>query len=223
LMRMTADNKLLVMIDGTPQVRLDFTAAVGDTWQLPSPFEDLTWEVSLDDTSETVVVPVGTFADCYRFRVLGKSSNEYMIDYGWEEHYASQVGPVKKYYEGAIPHSFLLIEARVNGVDYSTHVARTSPAVLPQSLHLFANYPNPFNASTTIRFELPSSRMVALEIYGLLGQKLRILVNEKRSAGQHQVLWDGRDDAGNSLPSGVYLCRLSAGEFVATKRMVLLR
>jgi len=128
-----------------------------------------------------------------------------------------------KFYGGAIPQEYLLIEAWVNGVDYSTDVAQTSPVDLPQGFRLFVNYPNPFNATTTIRFELPLADIAKLEVYSLLGQRLRTLVSGRRSPGQHQVLWDGRDDAGNNLPSGVYLYRLSAGEFVATKRMVLLR
>jgi hypothetical protein len=98
-----------------------------------------------------------------------------------------------------------------------TNLPIVNPAV-PKSYSLSQNYPNPFNPLTTINYELPITNYVELSIYNLLGQKVAMLVNKKQAAGRHQVQWDGRNFA-----SGVYYYRLTAGSFVETKKLVLLR
>ena len=85
------------------------------------------------------------------------------------------------------------------------------------------NYPNPFNPSTNIRYELPREMRVTLVIYNILGQEVRTLINARQYAGSHTVKWDGRDKYGHPARSGVYLYRLQAGEFVAVRKMVLMR
>ncbi len=94
---------------------------------------------------------------------------------------------------------------------------------LPEEFALGRNYPNPFNPETSIDFQLPISAEVALEIYNLLGQKVITLVGGKREAGFYTVRWDGRNESGAVMPSGVYFYRLTAGGFVETKTMILLR
>ena len=93
-----------------------------------------------------------------------------------------------------------------------------SSPVLPPAYGLSQNYPNPFNPSTTIKYELPKSSMVRLSVYDLLGREVSVLVNERRDAGVHEVKLDA-----SGLSSGVYLCRLQAGDFTQTKRLLLLR
>ncbi len=88
--------------------------------------------------------------------------------------------------------------------------------------HLF-NRPNPFNPSTAVYFELPESRKAELIIYSISGQKVRTLVSGRLSAGNHSVVWDGRDDNGNPVSSGVYLSRLECGGRTAASRMLLLK
>jgi hypothetical protein len=78
--------------------------------------------------------------------------------------------------------------------------------------------PNPFNPSTTIKFELPKASMVRLTVYDMLGREGAVIVNERRDAGVHEVKFDGA-----GLSSGVYLYRLQAGEFVQTLKLVLLQ
>ncbi|MGH7595039.1 MAG: Ig-like domain-containing protein [bacterium] len=91
----------------------------------------------------------------------------------------------------------------------------------PQSFVLNQNYPNPFNPSTHIRFELPKAAPITLSVYNSLGQEVRRLVNTQKPAGYHTVVWNGRDQQGKLLPSGIYHYRIQAGDFVATKKMVL--
>ncbi|RMD91624.1 MAG: T9SS C-terminal target domain-containing protein [Calditrichaeota bacterium] len=82
---------------------------------------------------------------------------------------------------------------------------------------------NPFNPETLIRFNLPKPAHVKLTIYNLLGQKIRVLLDEYKPAGFHKVSWDGRDQHGFLAPSGLYLYRIKAGEFEKTLKMILLR
>jgi hypothetical protein len=88
---------------------------------------------------------------------------------------------------------------------------------------LAQNSPNPFNPSTTISFTLPSREHVTVSIYDANGRLVRTLVDESRDYGTHDVTWDGRDDAGTTVGSGVYFYRLSAGKFSESKKMVMLK
>lgn len=89
--------------------------------------------------------------------------------------------------------------------------------------HLFGNYPNPFNPTTTISFELPAPAQVRLEIFNLRGQKVRSLLDSQLPAGAHSAVWSGDDDRGNAVSSGVYLYRLSNGEGTLTRKMMLMK
>jgi hypothetical protein len=89
---------------------------------------------------------------------------------------------------------------------------------------LSQNYPNPFNPSTSIKFGLPTQAPVTMEIYNVLGVKVRTLIHgEVMNAGFHQMEWNGKDDAGISVTSGVYLYRINAGTFQVTKKMMMLK
>jgi hypothetical protein len=96
-------------------------------------------------------------------------------------------------------------------------------AATPTSFQLFDNYPNPFNAQTEIRYNLPTNARVELAIFNTLGQKVRILVNEEKAAGTHSVIWDGRNESGQTVASGVYFYALRAGTYTETKKMTLLK
>ncbi|MCL4706789.1 T9SS type A sorting domain-containing protein [bacterium] len=93
----------------------------------------------------------------------------------------------------------------------------------PMTFGLSQNYPNPFNPETVILYELPQMSQVEVVIFNLLGERIRTLVNQRQMAGQHRLHWDGRNEFGMPVPSGVYLYRLRAGEFVQTRKMVLMQ
>jgi hypothetical protein len=93
----------------------------------------------------------------------------------------------------------------------------------PGDFRLEPNYPNPFNPSTTIRFDLPKSAFVRLSVCNLMGQEIAVLVNEKRPAGVHEVRWEGLDARQAPVPSGVYLYRLEAGPDRGTGKLLLLK
>ncbi len=94
---------------------------------------------------------------------------------------------------------------------------------IPSIFVLNPSYPNPFNPQTTISFGLPKGSEVELVIYNVLGQKVRTLFHGYFQTGWHNITWDGSDDAGSSMASGVYLLRMKADEFVSTHKMTLLR
>jgi hypothetical protein len=93
----------------------------------------------------------------------------------------------------------------------------------PKEVSLYPNYPNPFNPTTTIRYELKQPSKVSLKIYNLLGQEVRALVNKQESNGIHSAVWDGKNNRGQTVGSGVYFYRLEAGDFVKTRKMVLVK
>ncbi len=99
----------------------------------------------------------------------------------------------------------------------------TIPHLRPYNFLLYQNYPNPFNPDTELRFYIPEAAHVKLEIYNLLGQSIRVLTEGQMVAGSHIFRWDGKDDFGTAVSSGVYLYRISAGGFLGVKKMVLMR
>ena len=108
-------------------------------------------------------------------------------------------------------------------VDQLAHAEIGNLKPLPDRFHLNQNMPNPFNPSTVIGYQLSEAGLVRLAISNLLGQEVRVLVNERRDAGSFSATWDGTDALGRRVASGVYLYRIQAGEFSASRRMLLLK
>jgi hypothetical protein len=96
-------------------------------------------------------------------------------------------------------------------------------AVAPTEYQLSQNYPNPFNPNTTIKFGLSHKADVKLEIFDVLGRKIRNLVNESMKVGYYTVDWDGKNNAGDRVASGIYFYKLQAGDFISIKKMTIIR
>lgn len=116
----------------------------------------------------------------------------------------------------------------VDDVQIKTYSAPPVVAVGEDAVKLFTpvlaqNYPNPFNPVTTIRYEIGEAARVTLRIYNALGQQVRTLVDGVRQTGRHSIQWDGMNDAGHTVASGIYIYRLEAGSFVKSRKMVLLK
>ncbi len=101
--------------------------------------------------------------------------------------------------------------------------APENPYAVPSGYELAQNYPNPFNMSTRIDFELPRISSVKLTIYNILGQTVRDWSYDMIFPGRNSIMWDGRDSFGNEIASGIYFYRLTAGEYIETKKMVLVK
>jgi hypothetical protein len=93
----------------------------------------------------------------------------------------------------------------------------------PQNFSLFQNYPNPFNPETEISYDLPHDGWVKLSIYNVKGEKVTALVDKWEATGHKTVIWDGTNENGGKVVSGIYFYKLEAEDFTATKKMVLLR
>jgi hypothetical protein len=109
-------------------------------------------------------------------------------------------------------------------IDTSTLTNISKPKIeSPRHFLLSQNYPNPFNSVTHFSFSLTSKVQVRLEIYNILGQRVRTLVNKEMPAGEYKVQWDGRNDVGKFLGSGAYFYRIGAGDYIKTRKMILLK
>jgi hypothetical protein len=108
-------------------------------------------------------------------------------------------------------------------VTASTGVAHEVGTPVPTTYTLFQNYPNPFNPETTIEYQVAENAPVRLVVYNLLGQQVRTLVDEAMPAGRYKSVWNGRDEWGGEVASGVYFCRLEASSYTNTTKMTLLR
>lgn len=106
---------------------------------------------------------------------------------------------------------------------WKTAVEKNRAGEMPVQFALAQNYPNPFNPSTSIQFQLIAPANVKLEIFNVIGQKVKTLLNQKMAAGAHRAVWDGLDDAGQAVGAGIYYYRLSTNQNVSTRKMVLLK
>jgi hypothetical protein len=124
-----------------------------------------------------------------------------------------------RYYDGALPWHFF--DLPTPGASNRDAIAAPPPA--GATLRLLANHPNPFNPATRLAFETPRAGHVRLEIVDVRGRRLRLLLDGELPAGRHALDWDGRDDAGRALPSGLYLSRLGLDGEGDSGRLLLLR
>jgi flagellar hook assembly protein FlgD len=95
--------------------------------------------------------------------------------------------------------------------------------LVPKKFVLYQNHPNPFNPETTIRYGIPLASNARVEIFNLLGQRIRTLVNKHHEAGTYVIKWDGQKDNGQLAPSGLYIYRFSADNFVQSRKLILMR
>jgi flagellar hook assembly protein FlgD len=107
--------------------------------------------------------------------------------------------------------------------DFEEYLSVEENDNLPRQTSLAQNYPNPFNPSTSVLFYLAKAGNIEFSIYDLLGQKVYHISKTGVIAGEHSLVWDGVDMNGSPVASGIYFYRLSAGDFVDTKQMILLK
>ena len=95
--------------------------------------------------------------------------------------------------------------------------------LVPAEFALHQNYPNPFNPTTQIKFDLAEDGLVSIKIYDVMGRQLKTLVNSVKTAGYHSIQWDATNELGEGVSAGMYIYMIQAGDFVSTKKMVLLK
>jgi hypothetical protein len=124
---------------------------------------------------------------------------------------------------GVVEPDVHLVSASFNDGGIVGRAGESVAEIRPTSFALHPNAPNPFNPETQIGFSLATTGQVELVVYDILGQRVRTLVSTSMSAGVHSARWDGRDASGAQVSSGPYFYRLRAGDFVQTRRMILLK
>jgi hypothetical protein len=118
----------------------------------------------------------------------------------------------------------LVVTARsLDNTPLAVSFAQVTGVQTPPAFHLSANYPNPFNPLTTIRFALPDPQHVTLAVYGINGQRVALLASNQYAAGVHEIVWNGQDDAGRVVAAGPYFYRIDAGPYRQVKKMVLIK
>ena len=202
-----------IYIPGGPDVMLSFDSHLYTEWD----YDPCTVEVSTDNGENWTpiwtksglwnsfrreFVPMGAFAGQsirLRFRLVDQSIHVDLTDPGW---------------------TLDNIRILTGGSNAVANHDITAPVV---QTGLMPNYPNPFNPSTTISYSLAQAQPVKLGIYNLRGQLVRALVDDTRDSGSHSVVWNGTDDNGRPVASGVYLYRLETANQTLTRRMVMIK
>ena len=113
--------------------------------------------------------------------------------------------------------------SQIEELTTATTVVNYNNNLPPQSFELENNYPNPFNPSTQIKFKIARSTEVSVDVYSILGKHIKNLTSKFYPPGEYNLTWNGVDDSGNQVPSGVYIYRLTSGYFSASKKMILLK
>jgi len=145
----------------------------------------------------------------------------------WGYSLAEDFGPIEIYdnesWGFTVYSIYNLVYAKINGIEYGQLVSVSEEyPELPIAFHLSQNYPNPFNPSTKISWQVPVSGWQTLKVYDVLGNKVATLVNEYRSAGSYEIEFNP-SSINHHPSSGVYFYQLSAGDYVETKKMILLK
>ncbi|MFQ6616146.1 MAG: FlgD immunoglobulin-like domain containing protein [Fidelibacterota bacterium] len=185
---------------------------------------------SYEGTLVTLEDPVVVSLNQYDWSVMDASGVSCLIDDDMATDEADaflgtlEEGQRLEYVTGIFNFSFGTYKIQVRDLDdigAVTAVEDFTPQ--PFAFKLYPNFPNPFNPETRIRFEIPSRESVKLIIYDVRGYRVRTLVSDVFGAGHHVVNWDGRNDDGNLVSSGVYIYRIKAGEFLSHRKMTLIR
>ena len=196
-----------------------------------------------DDISCTWSSFEGTRLDYISFKeVLVDNQNKTLLVYAiplQEDHISSGSEPlVRLKFNGTVPLKFeqttinhqegiSLISSNAKELTFEFDSAPTNVTEekksIPVEFALSQNYPNPFNPETQIGYALPTDSYVKLSIYNVLGQKVKTLVDEKKSAGYHSTHWDGKDDKGDDVSSGIYFYKLQTDKFDQVKKMLMMK
>ena len=107
--------------------------------------------------------------------------------------------------------------------NFPEELSAQDEAILPIEFAMHQNYPNPFNPVTSIRYDIPSTSMVTISIYSMLGQKVKTLTSKVHQPGFYSAQWNGTNDLGTAVSSGMYICKINAGSFTSINKMILMK
>lgn len=230
--RFNGPTRIMILDNGIFDIPNGGTELYDENHTISSDSLDGSW-VTIDLTSDPVDLPDTTF-----FVFVGAAVDSQMPVIGIDNttpvdrkgfaiiHYFDEFGALI-----AIDTSDLAsASAPLNNIDLMIRCVVTgvnaigeNGAELPKKLALKDNYPNPFNPTTAIEFDIPADDRAKLEVFNMLGEKVTTLIDDSFNAGTYRIIWEGRDDFGRAMPSGIYLYRLESGDKSITKRMIMLK
>ncbi len=176
------------------------------------------YNIAADNSFVVMFVIEGAYPATNRVMVTDYVSSSAYYSY----FYQSSSGTWVYYSDSQNPGSIFLNLIRAY-VSFGTTDVKQVVELKPASFKLEQNYPNPFNPSTNISYKLQAASYTTLIVYDMLGREVAMLVNEEQPAGTYQIVWNGTDNFGNKVTSGVYFYRIAAGDFIQTKKMTLLK
>jgi hypothetical protein len=197
--------KVYTFVDGVKYLMYDFSAEAGTSWNSPDPPQPIMGRMTLVGKTDSVDVPGGAFVNCFHFH-HSFGGNLY-----FDEWFAPGVGIVRK--------DSRLLSGLIKSVliDHQVETAvSVEPAAEPARIRLHANFPNPFNSSTTVSFEAPRGERVRVQVLDCGGRVIAGLFEGSCESGVNRVAWNTSD-----LHSGVYFIRMSGGRFSRTRKAVL--
>jgi hypothetical protein len=203
----------------------------------PGNGEDGARAIAIDDSNNVYVTGVsdggsGTYDDCATIKYYPSGETAWVIRYNSPANESDAALAIAVDDSGNVYVTGQSYGGSGTSIDYCTikYVKKSSEVKdetrnkeRPTEFALSQNYPNPFNQGTKIEFTLSKSGFVTLQIYDLLGRKVRTLVSENLSSGYKSVFWDGKNDDGKDVASGVYFYQLRVGDFSEPKKMLLLK
>jgi hypothetical protein len=206
----TCSRDLMVWVP-VPVVMASFEATAGGDfiaidWITASEMNCQRWEIYRGDGRDGGYRKIG--------ELPGYGSTETAHAYRW----------VDRVVNSEFTYFYKIKQVDFDGKSWWSHAVSAIPgSPVPKSYALSQNYPNPFNAETEIRYQIPEDDHVVLVIYNTLGEEVRTLVDMDQAASWYVVTWDGRDDLGLRVASGLYFCRLKAGDFSKTIKMIFVK
>ena len=167
-------------------------------------------------------------AEDFQYFVLEKSNSADFSDYQMIETVDTSYLDTDYQLESTVYYRLQAFDDGGNVSDYSEAVDMTVlwtdlGIAVPDEYAIHQNYPNPFNPVTTLRYDLPEQAFVNIQIYDMLGRKVRTIVNEQQNPGYKSVLWNAKDDYGTAVSAGLYIYQVQAGSFIQTKKMILVK
>lgn len=178
---------------------------VGGFWDTNKVYKEIEWIGS----------PFGVTSQSYQFYHWGG-----FIDLNHYHIVVNKNFGITSHRSGSISGTYFtdLIGCRISGVNYGTLVDVNDPLPSSMEYSLLQNYPNPFNPVTTIQYSISRPEKVSIKVYDLLGREVALLLNDEQTAGYHEVKFDA-----SNLVSGTYIYRIVAGDFVQSRKMILMK
>ncbi len=198
---------------------------------LSTGYLDIAWEEAVDVDGDSIIyhytsiLTIGTVTEQIDTTVVDTSFSLMSYQSLYDKLYALESTTAELEWNVYADDGLISVPADNGPLTLSIDVSNLSveDEIIPDVFALHQNYPNPFNPVTTIRFDVPEHSLVKMEIYNILGQSVRTLVNQDLNAGFHSIQWNGTNDQGKPLASGMYIYSIQANGFHAVKKLVYMK